>query len=118
MFGPGVSTMPNETRAKPSSEERWGMGRLVSGVVLYTAHEITTPFRKWPDCWSNVSGGQSCPHCPVKPGDDGRLSGRSSVFFERPDRARINVQRAAERNSQLGIRRNAVGVVHGPEQRQ
>src|ERR1700738_3660563 len=26
MFGPGVSTMPSESRAKPSSEERWGMG--------------------------------------------------------------------------------------------
>src|ERR1700729_3704930 len=25
MFGPGVSTMPNEIRAKPSREVRWGM---------------------------------------------------------------------------------------------
>jgi hypothetical protein len=23
--------MPSETRAKPSREDRWGMGRLVSG---------------------------------------------------------------------------------------
>ena len=39
MFGPGVSTMPNETRAKPSSEVRWGMAgtRGESDAQFYPA---------------------------------------------------------------------------------
>src|ERR1700682_5000093 len=35
MFGPGVSTMPNETRAKPSRAERWGIFVLAGGVHVF-----------------------------------------------------------------------------------
>jgi hypothetical protein len=31
MFGPGVSTRPKETRAKPSSAEAWGIRKLLAG---------------------------------------------------------------------------------------
>src|SRR5947209_15229412 len=35
MFGPGVSTMPNETRAKPSRAGRWGMARLAGDCCAF-----------------------------------------------------------------------------------
>src|SRR6267378_3643609 len=37
MFGPGVSTMPSESRAKPSSEERWGMRETRGGMRVVSA---------------------------------------------------------------------------------
>src|SRR6266567_811610 len=47
MFGPGVSTMPSETRAKPSREVRWGTGRTRRrNLRVSSARNIAMSFRK------------------------------------------------------------------------
>src|ERR1700704_5901827 len=47
MFGPGVSTMPSETRAKPSREVRWGTGRTRGeNLRISSARNIAMSFRK------------------------------------------------------------------------
>src|SRR6267154_5642523 len=47
MFGPGVSTMPSETRAKPSREVRWGTGRTRRrNLRISSARNIAMSFRK------------------------------------------------------------------------
>ena len=43
MFGPGVSTMPSETRAKPIREVKWGMAGLAGVIDALLA-------RVWPRC--------------------------------------------------------------------
>ncbi len=43
MFGPGVSTMPSETSAKPSRAEMWGMRGLAEGcahVLARTSRDV------------------------------------------------------------------------------
>jgi hypothetical protein len=45
MFGPGVSTMPNEIKAKPSKAERWGMADSRQECVFISVHAATMPFR-------------------------------------------------------------------------
>src|SRR6202171_1934067 len=59
MFGPGVSPMPSETRAKPSNEVRWGIFGILVGRRrrLFNVHQAATPFRKMRACWSNISNG-------------------------------------------------------------
>src|ERR1700738_2175480 len=61
MFGPGVSTMPNETRAKPSKAERWGIFGLAGAVHVFLT--CTTPQCHFVNCTesNSVCGGGLLP---------------------------------------------------------
>src|ERR1700730_4514222 len=117
MFGPGVSTMPSETRAKPSREDRWGMGdsrlgdtgllarilsrcHFVLGVVVGRIfHGMSAGLTSMPRC-----------HRPACPGDPVLTDG----IYEATHQTRLAVYKSAINCDDSKPLMRLVPIVGGP----
>src|SRR5258708_27895756 len=102
MFGPGVSTMPSETRAKPSREVRWGIWGLVGGrCMLSSAHRNLTQFRKVHAFWWNIS--QHASRAVVIARLDRATQYSLTEFMKRRARSEVAAYKSAINGDRSGI---------------